>query len=129
MTGRHHSVEFSTMEVGHTKFHPDWHFGVWKVKWRVSTVETMTELADSVSKSSRNGHNIPQVVNDQRYPVLFYDWSSFLKQFFKPIHQLKSYHHFRFVQYKFFIVLVYILLYSLSKYAIVPFVHMFHFAL
>jgi hypothetical protein len=25
------SVEFNCMETGHTKFHPDWHFGLWKV--------------------------------------------------------------------------------------------------
>ena len=25
------SVEFYYMEAGHTKFHPDWHFGLWKV--------------------------------------------------------------------------------------------------
>ena len=31
LTGQHKSVEFSCMEVGHTKFHPDWHFGLWKV--------------------------------------------------------------------------------------------------
>ena len=31
LTGQHKSVEFSSMEVGHTKFHPDWHFGLWKV--------------------------------------------------------------------------------------------------
>jgi hypothetical protein len=26
LTGLHNSVE-----AGHTKFHPDWHFGLWKV--------------------------------------------------------------------------------------------------
>jgi hypothetical protein len=31
LTGLHNSVEFNCMEAGHTKFHPDWHFGLWKV--------------------------------------------------------------------------------------------------
>lgn len=31
MTGLHDSIEFSMMEAGHTKFSPDWHFGLWKV--------------------------------------------------------------------------------------------------
>ena len=31
LTGLHDSFEFSTMEAGHTKFSPDWHFGLWKV--------------------------------------------------------------------------------------------------
>ena len=74
MTLRQHIIEFSLMEAGHTKFHPDWHFGLWKVRWRGSTVETMTEMAESVSQSSRGGHNIPQLVDDQDSPVHFYDW-------------------------------------------------------
>ena len=97
MTGLHDSVDFSMMEAGHTKFNPDWHFGLWKVKWRHSTVETLDELAASVSKSSRNGHNIPQLVDDPAAPVLFYDWATFFKRIFKPIPSLKTYHHFRYV--------------------------------
>ncbi|KAJ8316113.1 hypothetical protein KUTeg_006127 [Tegillarca granosa] len=95
MTARHDSMQFSLMEAGHTKFHPDWHFGLWKVKWRMSTVETLEEVAESVTKSSRNGHNIPQLVGDAQRPVIFYDWSKYLKEYFKPIPHLKTYHHFR----------------------------------
>ena len=78
------------MEAGHTKFNPDWHFGLWKVKWKHSTVETLDEIAASLSKWTRNGHNIPQLVLDPDAPVLFYDWV------FKPISSLKTYHHFRY---------------------------------
>ena len=95
--GMHDSVEFSLMEAGHTKFNPDWHFGLWKVKWRNSTVETLDEIATSVTNSSRNHHNVPQLVDDDQKPVKFFDWSSYLKQFFKPIPHLKTYHHFRYV--------------------------------
>ncbi|KAJ8303681.1 hypothetical protein KUTeg_018791 [Tegillarca granosa] len=95
MTARHDSMQFSLMEAGHTKFHPDWHFGLWKVKWRMSTVETLEEVAESVTKSSRNGHNIPQLVGDAERPVIIYDWSKYLKEYFKPIPHLKTYHHFR----------------------------------
>ena len=31
LIGLHDSVEYSLMEAGHTKFNPDWHFGLWKV--------------------------------------------------------------------------------------------------
>ena len=31
------------MITGHTKFEPDWHFGIWKMHWRNSNVETITE--------------------------------------------------------------------------------------
>ena len=98
LIGLHDSVEYSLMEAGHTKFNPDWHFGLWKVKWRHTSVETLQEMADSVTRSSKNGHNIPQLVDDDEKPVVFYDWASFLKKIFKPIPQLKSYHHFRYLQ-------------------------------
>lgn len=42
--GLHKKIQFSTMIAGHTKFEPDWHFGVWKLKWRNSNVETLTEV-------------------------------------------------------------------------------------
>jgi hypothetical protein len=49
----------------------------------------------SVTDSSRNNHNIPQLVQDEGCPVKFYDWKTFLKQFFKPLSSLTTYHHFR----------------------------------
>ena len=48
----------------HTKFSPDWHFGLWKMKWRHITAETLPEISSSVSRSSRNGHNLPQLLQD-----------------------------------------------------------------
>jgi hypothetical protein len=41
-------------------------------------------MADSVTRSSKNGHNIPQLVDDDETPVVFYDWASFLKKMFNP---------------------------------------------
>ena len=60
------------MEAGHTKFNSDWQIGLWKVKWRNSTVETLDEIASSVT----NYHNVPQLVDDDQKPVNFFDWSS-----------------------------------------------------
>ncbi|OWF53928.1 hypothetical protein KP79_PYT00387 [Mizuhopecten yessoensis] len=74
--------------AGHTKFDPDWHFGVWKLRWRSSVVETLQEVALSVMKSSRNGHNIPQLVQDDDKPIKFTDWKTYLKQYFKPLKNL-----------------------------------------
>jgi hypothetical protein len=45
LIGLHDSVEYSLMEAGHTQFNPDWHFGLWKVKWRHTSVETLQEMA------------------------------------------------------------------------------------
>ena len=60
-------------------------------------METMTEVADTVWSSSKNGHNIPQLVDDPEFPVTFYDWASFFKKYYKPIPSLKQYHHFRYL--------------------------------
>lgn len=54
------------------------------------------QVAESVHKSSKNGHNIPQIVQDQDKPVVFYDWKTYLQNFFKPLKNLTRYHHFQF---------------------------------
>lgn len=95
IVGLHVVIEYSMMVAGHTKFDPDWHFGVWKVKWRSSTAETISEVAETVHHSSRKGHNIPQLVSDPQKPVQFRDWKSYLQDFFKPLKNLRDYHHFR----------------------------------
>ncbi|KAJ8300083.1 hypothetical protein KUTeg_021602 [Tegillarca granosa] len=48
MTGQHDSIRFSLMEGGHTKFHPDWHFRLWKVIWRTTTVETLSGFCPQI---------------------------------------------------------------------------------
>ncbi|XP_033725205.1 uncharacterized protein LOC117315170 [Pecten maximus] len=94
LVGLHIVVQYYMMIAGHTKFDPDWHFGVWKLRWRSSNVETLEEVAKTVTHSSRNGHNIPQLVKDEDKPLIFRDWKSYLKQYFKPLKNLTKYHHF-----------------------------------
>jgi hypothetical protein len=57
----------------------------------------MEDIARTVHASSRTAHNIPHIVDDPEKPVVFYDWASFLKELFKPVPNLLSYHLFRFV--------------------------------
>ncbi|XP_053397260.1 uncharacterized protein LOC128556374 [Mercenaria mercenaria] len=94
LIGLHETIALSMLVAGHTKFAPDWHFGVWKVKWRDSNAETMTQVAGTVRESSRGGHNVPQLVDDTDKPVAFDSWKPFLEQYFKPVKQLSKYHHF-----------------------------------
>lgn len=94
MTGLHVNIHYSLMVAGHTKFSPDWHFGLWKSRWRRVDAETIEDVADSVSQSSRNGHNIPHIANDEANPVIFYDWKSFLGAFFKPLKNISKFHSF-----------------------------------
>ena len=43
-TGLHRTIEYSMMIIGHARFEPDWPFGIWKMHWRTSNVETITEV-------------------------------------------------------------------------------------
>jgi len=42
------------------------------------------QVAETVRRSSRNGHYVPHIVNDAKDPVIFYEWKSYLQEFFKP---------------------------------------------
>ncbi|CAG2200673.1 unnamed protein product [Mytilus edulis] len=68
------------------------------VKWRHYSAETLQEIAKSVTDSSRNNHNIAQLVDDEDCPVKFFDWKLYLKQFFKQLPALTTYHHFRMIK-------------------------------
>ena len=52
----------------------------------------MEEVADTVTKSSKQGLNIPAIVNED---VSFNDWSRYCQENFKPLPGLKKYCHFR----------------------------------
>ncbi|XP_052819739.1 uncharacterized protein LOC128245579 isoform X1 [Mya arenaria] len=100
MTGLHESVTLNTMLAGHTKFAPDCHFGIWKVKWHCCNAENLQEIAHTVSASSKSGHNIPQLVNDPQQPVTYYNRNSFLDTYFKTVKNITKYHHFYVSKYK-----------------------------
>ena len=65
------------------------------MKWRHITAETLPELSSSVSRSSRNGHNLQQLVQDSEKPVVFYNWSTYFDEFFKKLPNNRKYHHFK----------------------------------
>ncbi|KAH3725645.1 hypothetical protein DPMN_051494 [Dreissena polymorpha] len=81
------------MIVGHTKFAPDQHFGIWKNKWRHMDAEILQDVANSVEKSSRNGHNHPHIVDED---FDFHDWRLCLSKSFVPLKGLLKYHKFVF---------------------------------
>ena len=53
------------------------------------------DVVDTVRRSSKNGHNIPQVLDDVDKPVTFFDWRGFLQQYFKPLKDITKYHSFQ----------------------------------
>ena len=64
LTGRHDTIEYSFMLVGHTKFSPDSYFGLFKKAFRRSSVSTMMEIASVADCCTNNKQVVPQVVRD-----------------------------------------------------------------
>jgi len=98
LAGLHDEVTLSFLLVGHTKFAPDWCFGLAKQCFRRSNVSSLDDIANTVSQSSVV--NVPQLVGslDGTIYVPTYDWSTFfedkmVKSALKGISQLQ---HFRF---------------------------------
>lgn len=84
--------------AGHTKFGPDWCFGLVKQCFRRTRVDTLSDIAAVVRNSSPVKQvNIPQLVGLEDGTVLVesYDWQQHLSCYFRRLPQIKSYQHFR----------------------------------
>ena len=97
MCGLHKSFQLHFMVVGHTKFAPDWCFGLFKQKYRRTLVSGLDDIVKVVADSTPSGVNIPQLVGDEQGSVFVpqFDWGDFLQAFFKPLAGIKSFQHFR----------------------------------
>jgi hypothetical protein len=96
ISGGHHSVTLNFMMPGHTKFGPDWGFGLLKQAFRRSKVSTVSCMETMVNESAVS--NVAQVVGyeDGRVNVPIRDWQSFLTPYGKALKGIKSLHHFRY---------------------------------
>lgn len=92
----HQSITISFLLVGHTKFAPDWCFGLLKQRYRRTFVSSLQDLEDVVEKSA--DVNTAQIVGTQEGQVVVsvYDWATFLGEHFRKVPQMTSYHHFTF---------------------------------
>jgi len=94
----HDEITLSFLLVGHTKFAPDWCFGLAKQCFRKTNIYSLDDIANTISRSSFV--NVPQLVGDLDGNVYVptYDWSKYfddhmIKTALKGISQL---HHFKF---------------------------------
>ena len=96
LTGLHRTVRMSFMLVGHTKFAPDWCFGLFKQRYRRTFVSSLDDVVDFVNTSA--DVNVAQLVGTQSgEPVVpVYNWASYLGVHFRSIPHLKQYQHFIF---------------------------------
>ncbi len=96
MTGRHTQITLSFLVVGHTKFSPDWCFGLFKRLYRRTKVGSLKELSRVVNDSACC--NFAQLVTakDATSIVPIYNWADFFVPHMKKLLGIKKYHHFRF---------------------------------
>uniref|UniRef100_A0A1X7TU11 DUF7869 domain-containing protein n=1 Tax=Amphimedon queenslandica TaxID=400682 RepID=A0A1X7TU11_AMPQE len=93
LTGLNKRISLS-LPAGHTKFSPDWCFGLLKQRFRRSVVGSLHDLVEVVERSA--SVNKAQVVGtlDGECIVKSYDWTGHLSPFFKKIEAFKTFHHF-----------------------------------
>ena len=98
MTGKHVSITLSFLVTGHTKFGPDWCFGLAKKKIRRCTINCLADICEAVNSSSHTGVNIAQLCGQENGTVIvpMYDWTTYLDNTCKRLPQIQTYHHFNF---------------------------------
>lgn len=95
MTNRHTSLTLSFLVVGHTKFAPDWCFGLFKRLYRRTKVGRLTSIARVVNESAECNFSQLCCDEDGKPIVPMYDWTSFFAPHLKKIPGIKKMHHFR----------------------------------
>ena len=99
MHSLHSEISLNFLVAGHTKFAPDWCFGLMKQRYRRSHVSDLNDIKRVVSESTISGLNVPQLVEKEDGEVFVqqYNWQAFLSPYFKTLEGIKSLHHLRLV--------------------------------
>lgn len=96
LMGLNTSCSVSFMIPGHTKFGPDWFFGLMKRKYRKTRVSSMDQIARVVQDSTVDDQNKSFVVGKDKPDLNIYDWTEHFSKHFSAIPNITSYHHFFF---------------------------------
>ena len=95
MAGFNQRAEISFMLVGHTKFSPDWCFGLVKQRFRRTKVGCLDDIVKVVNDSSKV--NFAQLVGREDGTIIVhqYNWADFFSTFFKrnAFAGIKSWQH------------------------------------
>ncbi len=78
LTNIHSKILLSFLIVEHTKFSPDWCFGLLKQKYRKTDIGSLDSLGKCVDASAGCNHTQFVGMSDGTLIVPIFDWSSFL---------------------------------------------------
>ena len=95
MTGLHEEITLSFMIPGHTKFSPDWCFGLLK-KYRRTKIGGLTDMVGVVNESATVNVAQPTGLEDGTVLVPTYDWQEYFNSFCTKVAGIKKLHHIRF---------------------------------
>jgi hypothetical protein len=100
MKGLHKKITLSFMLPGHTKFAPDRYFGIFKIKYRRSTIDCLADVVECVENSTRNKILVAQPYGEHlgllSRNIVYRDWLNYLKKHFNTIDDILSYNYFEF---------------------------------
>ena len=98
MVGLNDSITISFLIVGHTKFAPDWCFGLLKRAFRCTRVGCLDDIVRVVGESAEVNHAKLVGAQDGRVIVPTYNWADYFDPFFKQtaFKGIKAMHHMRF---------------------------------
>ena len=90
LTKRNKEITMSFLPAGHTKFSPDWCFGLIKQRFRRTEVSSLNDIVNQSSYV-----NSAQLVGTLEAEILVktFDWTGYLAAFFKKIPSIKQKHH------------------------------------
>ena len=93
--GLNQSITLSFLLAGHTKFSPDWCFGLIKQRFRRTEVGCVQDIVNVVEQSATV--NSAQLIGHENGHIIVptYDWTGFLAPSFKRIKSIKKFHHFK----------------------------------
>ena len=96
MTGLHKEIMLSFTIPGHTKFSPDWCFGLLKKKYRRTKVGGLTDMVGVVNESASVNVAQPTGLEDGKVLVPTYDWQEYFNTFCHKVTGIKKLHHIHF---------------------------------
>ena len=83
MTGLNNHITVSFLIVGHTKFAPDWCFGLLKRAFRRTRVVCLDDIVRVVEESAEVNHAQLVGAQDGTVIVSMYDWAGYFDPYFK----------------------------------------------
>ena len=102
LSGLNRSITLSFLIVGHTKFSPDWCFGLFKQAYRRTRIGCLDDIIRVVESSAAVNHAQLVGTQDGKVIVPTYDWASVFDEPFRQraLKGIKSMHHLTFTHSK-----------------------------